>query len=78
MATTTLLIAGMRAVHAVRAVYTALASVEGIAHADVSLGRAVIEHDGRATPERLREAVALAGCEVTRVDEDRRTRLPVL
>jgi copper chaperone CopZ len=75
---TTLTISGMRAVYAVRAVYTALASVDGIAHADVSLGRAVVEHDGRATPERLREAVALAGCEVTAVDEDRRRTLPVL
>jgi copper chaperone CopZ len=74
---TTLTISGMRAVHAARAVYTALASVEGIAHADVSLGRAVVEHDGRATPERLREAVALAGCEVVAVTEQRRT-LPVL
>ena len=74
---TTLTIANMPAVHAVRAVYTALASVEGIAHADVSLGRAVVEHDGRATPERLREAVSLAGCEVVSVVEDRRT-LPVL
>ena len=75
---TTLTISGMRAVHAVRAVYTALASVEGIERADVSLGRAVVEHDGRATPERLREAVALAGCEVTGVEEDRRRTLPVL
>lgn len=70
---TTLTIAGMRAVHAARAVYTALASVDGIAHADVVMGRAVIEHDGRATPERLREAVALAGCEVVAVHEDRRS-----
>ena len=75
---TTLTIAGMPAVYAVRAVFTALASVEGIAHADVSLGRAVIEHDGRATPERLRAAVALAGCEVTAVIEDRRRALPIV
>ena len=74
---TTLTISGMRAVHAVRAVFTALAAVEGIARADVSLGRAVVEHDGRATPDKLRDAVALAGCEVTEVREDRRT-LPTL
>ena len=74
---TTLAISGMRAVHAARAVYTALASVEGIAHANVTLGRAVIEHDGRATPDLLRAAVALAGCEVVGVEEDRRS-LPVL
>jgi hypothetical protein len=51
--------------------------VEGITHADVAMGRAVVEHDGRATAERLREAVALAGCEVVAVHEDRRT-LPTL
>jgi copper chaperone CopZ len=70
-------IRGMVAVHAVRAVFTALAGVEGIARADVELGRATVEHDGRATPERLREAIALAGCEVESVVEERR-RLPVL
>ena len=74
---TTLTISGMRAVHAARAVYTALAGVEGIARAEVALGRAVVEHDGRATPDKLREAVALAGCEVVAVDEDRRS-LPLL
>jgi copper chaperone CopZ len=69
---TTLRIAGMRSVHSVRAVFTALAGVDGIASADVQLGRAVIEHDGRATPDRLREAVGLAGCEVVEVVEERR------
>jgi copper chaperone CopZ len=74
---TTLTISGMRAVHAVRAVFTALAGVEGIARADVSLGRAVVEHDGRATPEALTAAVALAGFEVVAISHDRRS-LPVL
>jgi copper chaperone CopZ len=69
---TTVTIAGMRSVHCTRAVFTALASVEGIASADVSIGRAVIEHDGQATPELLREAVALAGYEATSVREERR------
>lgn len=72
---TTLRIGGMLSVHAKRAVFTALTGVEGISRAEVELGRAVIDHDGRATPERLREAVALAGCEVVEVVEDRR-RLP--
>ena len=72
---TTLRIAGMLSVHAKRAVFTALSGVEGIARAEVELGRAVIDHDGRATVERLREAVALAGCEVVDVVEERR-RLP--
>jgi copper chaperone CopZ len=74
---TTLTIRGMLAVHAVRAVYTALAGVEGIVTADVTLGRAVIEHDGRATPERLAAAVAVAGYEVAQWTEERR-RLPTL
>jgi copper chaperone CopZ len=74
---TTLTISGMRAVHAVRAVFTTLAGVEGIARADVSLGRAVVEHDGRATPEALTAAVALAGFEVVAISHDRRS-LPVL
>lgn len=69
---TELEIEGMYAVHAVRAVFTALAGVEGITHAAVSLGRASIEHDGRASPALLRDAVALAGCEVSAIREDRR------
>ena len=59
-------------IHAIRAVYTALQSVEGIAHADVSRGGATIEHDGRATAERLRDAVASAGFEVAEIVEERR------
>jgi copper chaperone CopZ len=73
---TTIEIAGMRAVHSVRAVFTALTAVEGIVSADVQLGSATIEHDGRASAEALRAAIALAGYEVTRVREDRRA-LPV-
>jgi copper chaperone CopZ len=77
MIVTRLQLAGMHSVHSVRAAFTALSVVEGIARADVQLGRAVIEHDGRATVERLREALQLAGCEVTAATEERR-RLPVL
>lgn len=74
---TTLRIGGMLAVHARRAVFTALSGVDGIHSADVDLGRAVVEHDGRATPELLREAVGQAGFEVEEVVEERR-RLPTL
>ena len=73
---TTLLIDRMLSVHSVRAVYTALGMVEGITSADVQMGRAIVEHDGRATPEALRTAVELAGCEVRLVSEERR-RLPI-
>jgi copper chaperone CopZ len=41
---------GMRSVHCVRAVFTALAGVEGVARAEVAMGEALVEHDGRATP----------------------------
>jgi copper chaperone CopZ len=69
---TTLTISGMRSVHATRAVFTALTAVDGITSADVQLGRAVIEHDGRATAEALRDAIAAAGYEVTEIKEERR------
>jgi copper chaperone CopZ len=75
--TTTLTIAGMTSVHAVRAVFTALAAVDGIVSADVVLGRAVIEHDGRASATQLRDAIAVAGYEVVESREERRT-LPLL
>ena len=75
--TTVLLIGGMRSVHSVRAVFTALGGVEGVVRAEVTPGRAVVEHDGRVEPDRLREAVALAGCEVVELIEERR-RLPTL
>jgi len=59
-------------VHAVRAVYTALQGIEGIVQADVSRTGAVIEHDGGATPERLRQALQAAGYDVAEVIEERR------
>lgn len=63
--------------HCVRAVFTALGAVEGIARADVSIGAAEIEHDGRVTVEQLRAAVAVSGYEVVDADERRRV-LPVV
>lgn len=63
----------MTSPHAVRAVFTALAAVEGIAIADVAIGRATIDHDGRATVDQLRDAIATAGYEVTGAQEERRT-----
>ena len=74
---TRLELTGMRAVHSVRAVFTALGAVEGIMRADVQLGRAVIEHDGRATLERLREALAVVDVAIAKAEERGRT-LPVL
>ena len=77
MIETRLELSGMHAVHAVRAVFTALTAVEGITRADVQLGRAVIEHDGRATIERLREALAVVGVGIVDAIDERR-RLPTL
>jgi copper chaperone CopZ len=68
---------GMRAVHCVRAVQTALTAVPGITAIDVTLGRAVVQHDGRATAAAVRDAIGVAGFPVTAVHEVRR-RLPLL
>ena len=69
-------IEGMSCQHCVRAVFTSLAAVEGIARADVSIGAAEVEHDGRVTVEALREAVSVAGYSVVAGQTDRR-RLPL-
>ena len=69
-------IRGMRSVHCVRAVFTALAGVEGVSRADVSLGRAEIEHDVRTTPEAVEQALHEVGYEMTDWRAER--KLPVL
>jgi copper chaperone CopZ len=66
----------MSCAHCVRAVFTALAGVPGIQHADVSIGRAVIEHDGSVTREDIRKAVEVAGYTVEDTKDDRR-KLPL-
>jgi copper chaperone len=73
---TRLRIDGMSCQHCVRAVFTALTPVEGILSADVTIGAAIIEHDGRATVEVLRDSIAVAGYEAVVAVEERR-RLPV-
>jgi copper chaperone CopZ len=73
----TMTISGMSCAHCTRAVFTSLSGVEGISRADVSIGRAVIEHDGSVTAEAVREAISIAGYEVVDVRDDRRT-LPVV
>ncbi|HEY3113856.1 MAG TPA: heavy metal-associated domain-containing protein [Gemmatimonadaceae bacterium] len=71
--TTTVSINGMTCAHCVRAVFTSLAGVPGIDRADVSIGQAIIEHDGTVTPERIRDAITIAGYEVKDFKIDRRT-----
>jgi copper chaperone len=70
-------ISGMSCAHCVRAVFTSLTGVEGVVRADVSIGRAVIEHDGSATVDAIRQAISIAGYEVIDFGDDRRT-LPVV
>ena len=77
MPTTILQIAGMRSVHCARAVHTALAGVPGARTAEVTVGRAEVEHDGRVTGEMLAAAIAAVGYEVTRA-ERRGRGLPLL
>jgi copper chaperone CopZ len=67
----------MSCVHCVRAVFTALSGVEGISRADVSIGRAVIEHDGTVSADAIRQAISIAGYDVVEFHDDRRT-LPVV
>jgi copper chaperone CopZ len=67
----------MTCVHCVRAVVTGLGGVPGVTGADVSIGRAVVDHGPRVQVGRLREAVELAGYKVRETKEERR-RLPVL
>ncbi len=74
---TRLRIAGMSCQHCVRAVFTALTPVEGISSADVTIGAATVEHDGRVTVQALRDAIAVAGYAVEEGTEERR-RLPLL
>lgn len=69
-------IQGMSSAHAVRAVFTALAGVHGIDRADVTLGKAVIDHDGTVTVDAIRDAVAVAGFDIGDATENRRT-LPI-
>jgi copper chaperone CopZ len=68
---------GMSCQHCVRAVFTALAAVEGITRADVSVGSIEVEHDGRVTIEELRDAVAVAGYAVAGGETNRRA-LPLI
>ena len=76
--TTIARIGGMRSVHCARAVFTALAVVPGVTGAEVVVGRATIDHDGRATPEALREAIGIAGYTLLEATEERQRGLPLL
>ena len=61
----------------VQAVFMPLTPVPGIVSAEVSIGAAMIEHDGQATIDALREAIGASGYSVTLAEEERR-RLPIV
>ena len=58
---TILRIEGMRTVHCVRAVSTALGGVAGISAAHVRIGEAELDHEGPLDAGALRQAVTVAG-----------------
>ena len=68
---------GMSCQHCVNAVFTALTPVAGIISAEVEVGSVTVEHDGRATVDALREAIAVTGYEAVLAAEERR-QLPVV
>ena len=74
---TTVRINGMSCSHCVRAVFTALGGVAGASRADVSIGQAIVEHDGTVSQEAIREAISIAGYDVAEFRDDRRA-LPVV
>jgi copper chaperone CopZ len=74
---TRLQIAGMMCNRCVEAVFTSLTPVEGITRAEVWIGGAEIEHDGRASEEQLREAIGVCGYRVSAARQDRR-QLPLV
>ena len=74
---TRLQIDGMMCTRCVEAVFTSLTPVEGITSANVWIGGAEIEHDGRADEQQLREAIAVSGYTVSTARQDRR-QLPLL
>ena len=74
---TRLRIGGMSCQRCVQAVFTSLTPVPGIVSAQVSVGSAVIDHDGRATIEALRNAIDASGYSLTLADDERR-RLPIV
>jgi copper chaperone CopZ len=70
-----LTISGMLAVHAKRAVFTALAGVPGVVSAEVEMGRVVVVHEPTTSAAALSEAIAAIGCDVTSVRTERRLPL---
>ena len=69
-----LVIEGMLSVHAKRAVFTALAGVHGVHHADVEIGGAVLDTDASVRENDLRATIESLGLRVASMTKE----LPVL
>ena len=72
---TALDVAGMTSRHAIRAVETALGGLPGVTGMAVALGRVTVDHDSTVTAEILREAISVAGFEVTASRAERGLRI---
>lgn len=73
---TTLHIDGMRSVHCARAVHTSLTQVEGIATAEVVVGKVVLDHQVTLDERALTVAIESVGYTVRELTTERR-RLPL-
>ena len=67
---------GLIAVHAARAAYTALATIEGVTSVEMERGTAWVEHDGRVDAARCAGALALVGLGLRTASSER--SLPTL
>jgi copper chaperone CopZ len=65
-----LTIDGMLAVHAKRALYTALGGVAGVKSAEVEVGGALLECEGPVDQSELRAAIEAVGFHLARVDRE--------
>jgi copper chaperone CopZ len=67
-------IEGMLSVHAKRAVFTALAGVQGVHHAEVEVGSALVDADAVVGENVLRAVIEELGLRVTSITKE----LPVM
>lgn len=74
--TSSLELADMPAVHAVRAVEFALSAIEGVDDVAVTRATATVRHQAAVTDRALIDAVSLVGARVVRIVRER--RLPVI
>jgi copper chaperone CopZ len=68
------MIDGMLSVYAKRAVFTALAGIDGVRHADVEVGSAVVDAEVSVADDVIRAAIDELGLRVTSIAKE----LPVM